>query len=160
MGINIKIVPFIGFILLVVLSCNQGKKGDNHDHQNNEFDIALDSMTIEQLSDEIRTTPRNADLFRKRAESYIEKGETEKAISDLNVALKLDSVTKSTYYDLIDQHMLLGQSGKAKEVANACLTIYPNDKESMLRLAQIFFYVKDYNQALSYIREIKNRNLQ
>ncbi|MEA3448998.1 MAG: tetratricopeptide repeat protein [Bacteroidota bacterium] len=160
MGINIKIVPFIGFILLVVLSCNQGKKGDNQNHQDNKDDIALDNMNINQLSQEIRNTPRNADLFRKRAELYIEKGETEKAISDLNVALKLDSLTKSTYYDLIDQHIHLGQSGKAKEVANACLTIYPNDKESMLRLAQIYYYVKDYNQALSYIRGIKNRNLQ
>ncbi|MFW5805010.1 MAG: tetratricopeptide repeat protein [Bacteroidales bacterium] len=157
---NNILLPVFFLILIVVLSCNQDKNANNKDDQNNKDEIALDSMNVEQLSEAIRTTPRNADLFRKRAELYMDKGETEKAINDLNIALKLDSVTKSTYYDLIDQHMLLGQSGKAKDIAKACLNRYPDDKESMLRLAQIYYYVKDYNQALSYIREIKNRNLQ
>ncbi|MGC9331923.1 MAG: tetratricopeptide repeat protein [Bacteroidales bacterium] len=157
---RITFLFFLGFVFMVIVSCHQRENNGNKDNHDNKVDIAIDSMNINQLSHEIRNNPRNADLFRKRAELYIEKGENEKAITDLNVVLKLDSVTKSTYYDLIDQYMILGQSGKAKDVAKACLERYPDDKESMLRLAQIYFFVKDYNQALSYIIKIKNHNLQ
>ncbi|MFO7789601.1 MAG: tetratricopeptide repeat protein [Bacteroidales bacterium] len=163
MGGNIKFTLIAVLLMVTVVSCNQSGK-DSKDNKNGEAgqesDIVSDSLSIEQLSEKIRETPRNAVLFRKRAEMYAEKGETEKAIDDLNVALKLDSVTKSTYYKLIDQHMNLGQSGKAKEAAKACLEVHPNDKESLLRLAQIYYYVKEYNKALSYIREIKKHNKQ
>ena len=149
--------------MFTVLACNQdGKKEDQADKVQTEdqTEQSEDSISIEQISEQIRETPRNALLFRKRAEMYADSGRIDEAISDLNVVLKLDSVTKTTYYDLIDYHMKLGQSGKAKKAAEKCLEMHPRDKESMLRLAQIYYYVQEYNKALEYIKMIKEYNLQ
>ena len=143
--------------IFFLLSCNPDKKKNNSD---SESTLVSDSTSIDQLSKEIRNDPKNADLFKKRSELYASEGNLNEAINDLNISLKLDSLDRNVYYTLIDLHMKLGQSGKAKEAAEKCLKIYPGDKESLLRLAQIYYYVQDYTQALEYIRLIKSYNQQ
>ncbi|MFO7880382.1 MAG: tetratricopeptide repeat protein [Bacteroidota bacterium] len=167
MMITKRILPGLLVFLLglfLITGCKQDKQKDGEEGDEpktqEQTDSLTDSVDIAGLSEKIRENPRNPQLFEKRAELHAGEGNYKEAINDLEISLKLDSVSKSTYYSLIDYHMQLGQSGKAREVAEKCLEIHPRDKESMLRLAQIYYYVKDYNKALSYIKTIKEFNLQ
>ncbi len=138
-------------------ACHPDKNKEAKTETNSE---STDSLTVESLSEAIRENPENADLFVQRSQLYAEQGNPSEAINDLNISLKLDSLNREVYYSLIDLHMELGQSGKAKKAAEKCLSLFEGDKESLLRLAQIYFYVEDYMQALEYTRQIKSYNQQ
>lgn len=152
-------VKYLAVILLIVgfVACNPDKKTDE---QVDEITEVTDSLSIESLSEKIRENPENPELFVKRATLYAEKGNVDEAINDLNISLKLDSLNNEVYYKLIDYHMLKGQSGKAKSAAERCLTKFSGDKEALLRLAQIYYYVEEYVDALEFIRQIKSYNKQ
>ncbi len=152
----LKYIAFI-FIIAGFAACNPDKKDVE---TSDEAVETTDSLSIESFSEKIRENPKNPELFIKRSELYAEKGNVDEAINDLNISLKLDSLEANVYYKLIDYHMLKGQSGKAKMAAETCLKRLPGDKEALLRLAQIYYYVEDYMQALEYVRQIKSYNHQ
>ncbi|MDA3909987.1 MAG: tetratricopeptide repeat protein [Bacteroidales bacterium] len=149
-------LKYIAFLLVLsgFIACNPDKK----DVQ--VTDETIDITSIESLSEQIRENPKSPELFIHRAELYAEKGNVDEAINDLNISLKLDSLNANVYYKLIDYRMLKGQSGKAKTTAETCLKRFPGDKEALLRLAQIYYYVEEYMDALEYIRQIKSYNQQ
>ncbi len=153
---KLLLLVFAGLLLFAACKNHKNKSNKN---TNNQTQIS-DSSSIESLSKQIRQNPKNAELFKMRSKLYVEEGKPTEAINDLHIALKLDSLDRETYYSLIDLNMRLGQSGKAKETAEKCLTVHEGDKEALLRLAQIHFYVRNYTQALEYIRLIKSYNHQ
>jgi len=145
------------FIIVGFVACNSNKKADQQVDETTEI---TDSISIESLSEKIRENPESPELFVKRAALYAEKGNVDEAINDLNISLKLDSLNNEVYYKLVDYHMLKGQSGKAKTAAENGLSKFPGDKEALLRLAQIYFYVEEYADALEFVRQIKSYNKQ
>lgn len=153
------LLKYFAFLILIIgfVACNPDKKKED---VIDETGITIDSTSVESLSRQIRENPENPKLFIKRAELQAEKGNIDDAINDLNISLKLDSLNVEVYYLLIDYHMLKGQSGKAKTAAEACLKHFPGDKEALLRLAQIHYYVEEYMDALEFIRQIKSFNKQ
>lgn len=153
---ELLLIVFAG--LLFMVSCNKDKNKNNTE-ENGQIQVS-DSTSIDAVTQQIRENPGNADLFKMRSKLYIEAGNADEAINDLHISLKLDSLDREVYYSLIDIHMKLGQSGKAKDAAEKCLSLYEGDKESLLRLAQIYFYVEDYFQAMEYIRQLKSYNHQ
>jgi tetratricopeptide (TPR) repeat protein len=151
-----------GLIILLIFggfySCKP--KQNKEETEQEQIVQSSDNMSIDSISSEIRKNPRNSQLFILRSELYAESGNLNEAINDLYIAKKLDSLDTEIYYSLIDYHMKLGQSGKAKDVANKCLKIFPGNKESLLRLAQIYYYVQEYAEALEYLRQLKSYNHQ
>jgi tetratricopeptide (TPR) repeat protein len=137
--------------------CNPDKRNEK---SSDNSEIVTEDLTIENVSKKIREEPRNHNLFKARSSLYAQEGKFDDAINDLEISQRLDSLDKEVYYSMVDLHMKIGQSGKAKESALKCLSIYPGDKESLLKLAQIYYYVKGYSEALEYIRQIKTYNVQ
>jgi tetratricopeptide (TPR) repeat protein len=150
--------------LIVVLSffvaCNSGDK-KNSDVKTDTFTETNDTTQIlNNLSDKIRENPRNHELFYKRAQIQYASNNIAEAVNDMEIALKLDSLNANYLNTLSEYYLSMGKSGKALDALLKCVKYHPNDRTAHYNLAQIYFYVEQYNDALSEINIIENQNKQ
>ncbi|MCK9254940.1 MAG: tetratricopeptide repeat protein [Bacteroidales bacterium] len=143
-------VPF-----LFLLSCN------NHKTKIGE-DILNDStLSIEHLDKLIRENPNNAKFYLKRSELYLAKEKNiEKAILDMETALRVDTTMQEVYIKLADLYLANANSEMSKKVLERCLKRYPFNVDARIDLAKIYFYVQMYQEAMSEILKIEANNLQ
>lgn len=118
------------------------------------------NATIESLSAEIRENPENASLFIQRSELQSAAGNVNEAINDLEIALRIDSLLPNVYVDISEYYLSVGASGKAKDVLIKCIDIFPANADARLKLAQIYFYVQMYKEAINEIITLENNKLQ
>ncbi|PLX11504.1 MAG: hypothetical protein C0594_03590 [Marinilabiliales bacterium] len=147
-------------ILLIVISgvllfsCNEEKSKTN----NGELSEAAsgDSIeSIEQISEQIRKNPENAPLFQKRAKLWIFQGNIAEAQNDISIALKLDSLKPEYYFDQAEFFIMKGESGKAKNSIEKCLSFFPDNTEALVKLSEIYMYVKNYKESLTILKKVE-----
>ena len=142
------------FCCMVLVSCNNGGSPKKDV-------IAVDTTeTIESISKKIRENPENANLFLRRAElQFIDENIIE-AINDAEIALRLDSLRPEIYTKLSEYYLLKGNSGSAKDVLIRCLAKFPKNADARLKLAQIYYYVELFKEAMKEIVFIEENDLQ
>ncbi len=141
--------------LVFITSCNNsGQKKDSNTVVQDQTE------TIESLSEKIRENPEDAKLFVKRAHLQIETENIPEAINDFEIALRVDSLLPDVYIELCDLYIVKGESGKAKDLLLKCLDIFPMNSEARLKLAQIYFYVQMYREAMHEIVNLETNELQ
>jgi tetratricopeptide (TPR) repeat protein len=75
----------------------------------------------------------------------------ELALGDANRALKLDSLNSANYLLLADVYYVTNQTRLAKETLERCLKNLPKDKDALLKMAELLFYVKKYQESIDKI---------
>lgn len=149
-----KVLLIVVAALFFLVSCNTGNDKKIVDQ------VQDTTETIESLTKQIRENPENADLFIRRSKLQFEQENIDEAINDLEIALKVDSKLPDVYNELCELYLLRGESGKAKDVLIKCLEIYPSNADARLKLAQIYFYVEMYKEAMLEIVNLENNDLQ
>ncbi len=131
--------------------------------KNNDANTSLnDSIDyVQEITMKLRENPNDPELFFQRAEAYQKINKIENAINDLEFALKIDSSETKYYLKISDFYMYLGKSGKAKAKLEKCELLYPKNTEVLLKLAQIHFFVRQYNESINYLNKIQeiDRNI-
>jgi tetratricopeptide (TPR) repeat protein len=150
-----KLFSFFIFAIIFFISCNLNNNGSN------EIEIVNQNKdSIEIISDKIRETPKNPDLFEQRARLQFDKTNIEEAINDIKIALVLDSLNINYYLTLAEYNLVLGRSGIARKSLEKALEINPKNIEARLKLSQIYFYVQMYKEAMKEIMFLENNMLQ
>lgn len=111
----------------------------------------LDSLSIYQISSEIRKNPFNAELFMRRAELYYNKSLIDSAINDAIIATRLDSLKPEQFIKLSEMYLSMGKSEDAKNILEKCNRINPDNDQVLVKIATIYFYVKDYKKTDEYL---------
>lgn len=119
---------------------------------------SLDSLSVFEISSEIRDNPKNAKLFMKRAELYYSLNKADSAISDGELATRLDSLNPAYFIRLSEMCLLSGFSEKSKNVLEKCNRINPGNSDVLVKLATIYFYVKDYTKSNEYLDQAASFN--
>lgn len=141
----IKVLSFV-FVIVIFLSC-----GSNNSSVEAILNKPLDSLSIQQITSEIRKNPRNAELFFRRAEIYYNKMQIDSAINDAIISTRLDSLKPINFIKLSEMYLTKGQSEEAKNILEKCNRINPNNDKVLVKIATIYFYVKDYKKANEYL---------
>lgn len=150
-----KIIALFILTAGLLIACN------NPSSKNNTNDSVNDTTeSIESLNKQIRENPENAQLFVKRAHLQLDGENIDEAINDFEIALRVDSLLPDVYNELCDLYLLRGESGKAKDALLKCLELFPFNDEARLKLAQIYFYVEMYKEAMREIVNLETNNLQ
>lgn len=151
------LIIVVGFSFFI--ACNSGNK--NNDIKTDIITETNDTAKIiMELSEQIRENPRNHELFYKRAKLQYAKRNVNEAVNDLEIALKLDSLNADYLNTLSEYYLSLGRSGKALDALLKCVKYHPKNIEAHYNLAQIYFYVEQYNDALNEINIIESQNKQ
>jgi len=149
---------FISVTALLCLSACQGCGGRNTPGNN---DTITDSLSeIDKISLEIRQNPRQHGLFFKRAGMYYNQGLLNEAVNDIEIALRLDSLNPIYLITASDYYLMLGKSEQTKQALDKCLAAYPQNTEARFKLAQLYFYVKEYDKAIAEVALIEKAGKQ
>jgi tetratricopeptide (TPR) repeat protein len=143
-----KYIFLIFISLTVFISCNNSTEIKIDENQITKF--KNDTGLVLQLTQEIIKDSHNAKLFKKRAVALFEKKQVADAISDLEMAILLDS-TNTEYLNLISDYWIInGNSKPTKEYLDKSLKINPNNAETLTRMAKLYLYVQDHIKSFEY----------
>jgi tetratricopeptide (TPR) repeat protein len=130
---------------------------------------AADNQLLQQhpelatLNDMIAQYPGNDSLLYSRAEAYYELEAYDEALTDLNEALKLDSLQPMYYHLLADvllDYARPNDSRRAIEVLKLANRRFPNRIQTLLKLSEFQLIVKKHGDALATLDQILQRDPQ
>lgn len=113
----------------------------------------LNSPELKALNEKILKDPDNADLYNDRAQLYIKLKQLDLAMGDANRALKIDSTKAGYYITFADVNFAANKTRQAKETLEKVVKKFPENTEGLLKLGELFFLVRQYDNALTYINK-------
>ena len=93
----------------------------------------------------------NVDARRKLARLYKVSGKNLKAIDEFIKLLELSSKELDAYFELVDLYMKEDSPESAISIAKRGLEEFPEDKNIKNMLAQLYFKVNDFKEALAVV---------
>lgn len=145
-----RIVLSIISVIIIFASCSENNKVEVSD---SEISSKIDTGVIAQITKKIKQTPNDAVLFRDRAVMYFSYQDIDNAIKDLETAIKLDS-TNTDYLNLIaDYWIIKGNSKPTKIYLDKSIAINPENTGTLIRLAKLYLYIENHQEAFNYINE-------
>lgn len=144
---------FVSFVLISLLfvSCGSGTKKDKDPVAVDTSISKLSSPELLSINDSIREDPGNPDLYYRRGKIYFANRDVEAAKNDALRAIKLDSLKPSYYMLLSDAYFNANETRASKEALERCVANNPGSIDANLKLAELYFYVKKYENAITYV---------
>ncbi|NQU34218.1 MAG: tetratricopeptide repeat protein [Bacteroidetes bacterium] len=136
-------------LLLVVATIFSCSNFNQNSHSSYSADA--DSLTI--LSIMITEDSLNAELFASRARLYLEKGNLDPALRDIQSALKITPQNPELFILLSDVYFVLGQTDNAIASLKKSIRLSPDNVVPLLKLSEIYLLLEDPNTSLRYADE-------
>jgi len=139
---------------LVVFSCNTGAKDEETGIKKaDSLSIKLNAPELKAVNAELLKDPSNASLYNKRALVYYKLREFPEAENDAKRAIKIDSTQPTYYLTLVDVYFSQEKSRNSKELLEITAKKFPDNIESLLKLAELYLLVKRYQEGIEYVNK-------
>jgi len=109
---------------------------------------------IDQLTEAIRASPKDPELYYRRAEIFYNDSAYDQAIADLARVMKLDSANLKAHHLLADVYMDHYQSALALTTMERAAALYPDSIKTKLKLSEFQLILKQYNAAMNTLADI------
>lgn len=149
-----RIIPnsiIIATFACIIAACGSGDK--NTDQQSSSYEPIPASKELSELNERLKTDSSNAGLFYERAKCYMDIHDYNAALIDMSRVMRLDSTKPQYYITISDLYLYANLTGRSKTALEKCLALDPKNTAAMLRLAELYFYVKKYQESINYINE-------
>jgi len=128
-------------------------------HNNPDSDRQLQvsdtgKMPLELLNKKILLDASNPDLYHSRAIFYLSDRQFDKALADINQAIRIDSLKSVYFVTLSDIYLLMGQPQNSRDVLLRTIRINPDDADARLKLAKLYLIMKDYSHCYEMVRQV------
>ena len=110
---------------------------------------------IDGLSAKIAQNPEDASLYAARAGSWLQIEGYDEAIADLEKAIAIDSLKPEYHHALADSYMDYYKSRKALETMLNAGVIFPKRIQTLLKLAEFQYILKQYTDALFTLERVR-----
>jgi len=148
----LKISVLTVLTVLLVSGCNNSSEKEISANVAGDSTIAkLNSPDLKRVNDLLKASPSNADLYLQRGKVYLQLKDFEAAIADGQRAMKIDSLKDAPYLFLTDAYFYSNKTRQAKEILERCVKNIPTSTEGFLKLAELYFYVKKYQESINCI---------
>ncbi len=155
--IHMKNVFHFYFVLAVLtlfsMGCGNDKKAEDQS-VSPQPSSALTKTTpkeLQDLNEKIRLDSGNATLLYSRAKYYLNVRDFNASLIDMSRVMKLDSMKPEYYITIADLYMDGSHTGKSKAALEKCLSLDPKNTDALLKLGELYFYVKKYQESINYI---------
>ena len=115
--------------------------------------IKLNSHELKAVNEELLKTPNEPTLYNKRANIYITLKQPQEAINDAKRAIRLDSSNADYYITIVDALFTQNKTRDAKEVLERIEKKFPENTETLLKLSELYFLVRQYQKAIDYVNK-------
>lgn len=113
---------------------------------------------IDQITEAIRKSPNDPELYLRRSEIFYEKKAYDQAIEDLARVMKLDSNNLRAHHLLADVYLDDYQSALALTTLQRAALLYPDSINTKLKLSEFQLILKQYDQAFQTLADIMKIN--
>jgi len=143
------------FILIALGSCknNSSEELKTETSINDSLSIKLNSPELKAVNAELLDNPNSAELYDKRANIYISLKQLNEAVNDAKRAIKLDSTKADFYMTLVDAYYTQNNTRLAKELLEIIQKKFPENVDALLKLAEIYYIVKQYQKGIDYVNK-------
>ncbi len=143
------------FISLGLQSCDtdNSKTLDNTQQSNQAIGDTTDISSLDSINQLITKEPKRVEHYRKRAALYLDLGNYNSALSDVNKALQIDSLSSDTWISLADVYFAKQRHVDSREALLQALKLNHVNTSAMLKLAQLYAVNGDVQTALAYAEE-------
>ncbi len=143
------------FILIALGSCknNSNEELKTETCINDSLSIKLNSPELKAVNAELLDNPNSAELYDKRANIYISLKQLNEAVNDAKRAIKLDSAKADFYMTLVDAYYTQNNTRLAKELLEIIQKKFPENVDALLKLAEIYYIVKQYQKGIDYVNK-------
>lgn len=142
------------FFLLFILGFASCKTEDPEVAELNEradsLSLKLNSPALKTVNAELLKDPNNAELYNKRAGIYLDLRQLPAAVGDALRAIKLDSTRSDFYMTLTDAYFAQNKTRQAKELLEIMEKKFPDNTETLLKLAELYYLVQQYQKGIDY----------
>ncbi len=152
-------MKLLKYILLALAIANiTACKNDPKPAQKSNAVTQTGNPAIDNITKKIIQNPDDASLYVSRAQAYRRIGGYDEAILDINHAIKMDS-TKYEYYLFLGDVLLdYNRSKDAIRVTNSAVYRFPDNIECLLKQAEIYHILKQYQQSTSALNALLLRD--
>ena len=148
-----SILTFLAVGVLLSGCTNSSNETKNTNATTDSTIAKLNSPELKRLNDLLLASPNNADLYLQRGKIYLGLKDFDAAVEDGKRALKIDSLKDAPYLFLTDAYFYSNQTRLAKEILVRCVKNIPTSTEGHLKLAELYFYVKKYQESITEVNE-------
>jgi tetratricopeptide (TPR) repeat protein len=136
-------------LVLIVSSCNNQPKEENITKEKVESVDAL--STFDSLNMQISNHPTDPILYNQRANFFLVAGDRNKALSDVNKALQLDTLNADIWVTLADVYFQSERFVDSREILLKAINLDPKNTSALLKLARLYFIYREYKTAMGYL---------
>lgn len=136
------------FVLMLV-SCEHTSKIEEKNETRVEGGNALSAF--DSLNMQIQNNPSDPLLYNERANFFLISGDRNKALSDVNKALQLDSLNADIWVTLADVYFQSERFVDSREILLKAVNLEPNNTSALLKLARLYFIYKEYKITMGYV---------
>lgn len=113
----------------------------------------LNSPELKAINELLLKESDNDSLYNQRARIYIGLKQFDEAIGDALRAIKLDSTKAKYLVTLADVYFATNKTKYSKETLEATIKKFPENTEALLKLAELFYLVRQYENAITNINK-------
>lgn len=150
-----RFVFYTVVIFVFVYSCknsaDEGLKQDNL--KADSLSIKLNSTELKAINAKLLENSASTDLYNERARIYLTLRQFKEAINDSKRAIKMDSTKAEYYLTLVDIYFAKNSTRLAKELLEITEKKFPDNTETLLKLAELYFLVKQYQKGIDYVNK-------
>lgn len=141
--------------LFLLFSCNYQKDTvlENDTKRSDSLLKIINSPELANLNKKILDSPDDASLYNERAKIYLKYRQLEDAINDAKRSLRIDSTNATYYLTEADVFFAANESRNAKEVLEKVVKKFPENTDGLLKLGELYYFVKQYENAFSKINQ-------
>jgi tetratricopeptide (TPR) repeat protein len=147
------------FIILLtdICACNQNAKKPIAPLMPDSLSV---NQAIKEISKQIEAKPDIAELYYQRAQIYYNEKYLGFADADLNYALYLDSTNALYWFMLARVNYAMNQTKNAAKYYENAIKYKPDYNEAKLKLADLYFLVKEYQKSIALLHEVRKTDNQ
>lgn len=152
---SVFIYLFSVLCLLAIYRCKPSGAEANgkESHHIDSITAIINSPELKALNKKILDNPNDAHLYYERAKVFLQLKQLEEAINDAKRSLRIDSTKAEFYITEADIFFAANQTRNAKDVLESIVRKFPENTEGLLKLGELFYYVKQYENAFAAINK-------
>src|SRR5690606_12094913 len=151
---------FIPALLLLVLTAACNEQPQENSVPDTPEETIQTADKVQELTLQIRKSPKNASLYKQRAEAYLEESMLLLALEDIDRALLIDSTSADFHALKGDIQYMNKAPDKAVRSFERALELDPENTDALLKMAEIQLLLRQYQKCFDYANRALRVNEQ
>ena len=158
--IRFMLMKYLGFtVLLFVVVMSISCDGGNKSSETRDSVVRETGYPeVDLLTEKIFEDTKDPDLLYKRSIAYMDIEAYDNAISDMYIAMKMDSLRPKYYVHLADVFMKYSRSSQALETIRLAAERFPENINILLRYAELSLTLRQNQKAIQVIQQVLERD--